>query len=242
MQLAAEHQRLSEQVKPFALINDAYAMAKAEVEQTVEQEIQIAIQHSALVEKQRQLQEIIAVLQEELKKKEDARKQLGQIKGMHDWLDSHFIPLMAVIERHVMAAVQQEFNGLFQQWFSMLVEDEIMGARLDEAFTPIITQNGYDTEVENLSGGERTACALAYRLALNKVVNDLISGIKTKNLLILDEPTDGFSAEQLDKMRDVLDQLPLKQIILVSHELKIESFVQSVVRVQKDEHISRILR
>ena len=45
--------------------------------------------------------------------------------------------------------------------------------------------------------------------------------IKTRDLLILDEPTDGFLEQQLDRMRDLLDELDAKQIILVSHEDKI---------------------
>ena len=65
--------------------------------------------------------------------------------------------------------------------------------------------------------------------------------IKTKDLIILDEPTDGFSAEQLDRVRDVLDQIGVKQTIIVSHESKIESFVDSVVRINKSEHVSEII-
>ena len=57
---------------------------------------------------------------------------------------------------------------------------------------------------------------------------------------MLDEPTDGFSTEQLDKIRDVLSQLNMKQVIIVSHEDKIESFVDNVIRVKKEEHISQI--
>ena len=53
-------------------------------------------------------------------------------------------------------------------------------------------------------------------------------------VLILDEPTDGFSSEQLDKVRDVLDKLNLRQTIIVSHESKIETFVQNVIRITKE--------
>lgn len=178
-------------------------------------------------------------MQEEIERKERAKKQLEKTQHAHHWLTDYFIPLMGVIEQHVMAKIHHEFNALFQQWFSMLVED-LLSARLDQEFTPIIQQNGYDIDVEHLSGGERTACALAYRLALNKTINSLINNIKTKDLLILDEPTDGFSAEQLDKMRDVLQQLQLKQILLVSHEQKIEGFADKIIRIQKNEHLSTI--
>ena len=93
----------------------------------------------------------------------------------------------------------------------------------------------------NLSGGEKTSISLAYRLALNKVINDCIENIKTKDLLILDEPTDGFSSEQLDTLRDVLDIIKISQIIIVSHEPKIESYVNYVMRVQKIDHKSTIV-
>ncbi|MBI4174550.1 MAG: hypothetical protein HY517_02805, partial [Candidatus Aenigmarchaeota archaeon] len=65
--------------------------------------------------------------------------------------------------------------------------------------------------------------------------------IKTKDLLILDEPTDGFSSEQLDRIRDVIAELALKQIILVSHEPKIDTFVDNVIRVYKEDHVSRVV-
>jgi exonuclease SbcC len=140
-----------------------------------------------------------------------------------------------------MLNVYHEFNELFQRWFDMLIEDESLNVRLDDSFNPVVSQNGYEISVQNLSGGERTSAALAYRLALNKVVNDLMSGIKTRDLIILDEPTDGFSNEQLDRVREVLEQIGVKQVIIVSHESKIESFVDNVIRINKNEHVSGII-
>ena len=66
----------------------------------------------------------------------------------------------------------------------------------------------------------------------------MLSRIKTRDLVILDEPTDGFSDQQLDKMRDVLQQLNVKQLIIVSHEQKIEGFVENVIRFRKEKGIS----
>jgi len=80
---------------------------------------------------------------------------------------------------------------------------------------------------------------LAYRLSLNQVINSLLSKINTKDLVILDEPTDGFSDQQLDKMRDVLYQLNIKQLIIVSHEQKIENFVENVIRFKKENGVSK---
>ncbi len=148
------------------------------------------------------------------------------------------MPVVYFIEKNVMTKLKSEFSKLFAEWFSMLVSDFIQ-VRLDDEFTPIIEQQDYELEYNYLSGGERTAIALAYRLSLNQVINSLLSKIKTRDLVILDEPTEGFSEQQLDKMRDVLQQLDVAQLILVSHEQKIEGFVDNVLRFKKENGVSR---
>ncbi|MEK6757941.1 MAG: SMC family ATPase, partial [Nanoarchaeota archaeon] len=105
---------------------------------------------------------------------------------------------------------------------------------------PVIENQDYEIDYAYLSGGERTAIALAYRLSLNQVINSLLSKIKTRDFVILDEPTDGFSEQQLDKMRDILLQLDVKQLIIVSHEQKIESFVENVIKFKKENGLSMI--
>ncbi len=232
---------LEQTTVPLETIQKKYADARAEADALQEQEKTRSIQHATLAQKCEHLTQHIAQLADELAKKAAARKHLDTIHHTHHWLADAFVPLMDVIEQHVMLTIHREFDALFQQWFSLLIDDTIMTARLDETFTPIIQQNGYDVDIHHLSGGERTACALAYRLALNKTINSLITNMNTKDLLILDEPTDGFSTEQLDRMRDVLEQLELQQIIIVSHEQKLESFADEIIRITKQEHMSTIL-
>jgi len=67
-----------------------------------------------------------------------------------------------------------------------------------------------------------------------------MSKIKTRDLVILDEPTDGFSEQQLDKMRDIFQQLDVRQLIIVSHEQKIEGFVENVIKFKKENGITRV--
>jgi exonuclease SbcC len=92
-----------------------------------------------------------------------------------------------------------------------------------------------------LSGGERTAVALAYRLALNQTINSVLSQIKTGDIVILDEPTEGFSEAQIDKMRDVFSELKVSQLIIVSHEPKIESYVNHIIRIKKEHGASKVV-
>ncbi|MCB9359049.1 SMC family ATPase [Candidatus Woesearchaeota archaeon] len=179
-------------------------------------------------------------IKKEIDDKEAKRRVMAKKKQYIDWIDVSFINIISIIEKNILASLYNEFNALFQEWFDILIEDELITARLDDEFSPIVQQNGYDIEVENMSGGEKTALALAYRLALNKVINDITTEINTKDLLILDEPTDGFSEHQLDKIRDVLDRLAMKQLIIVSHESKIESFVDNIIKISKQDHVSSV--
>ena len=74
------------------------------------------------------------------------------------------------------------------------------------------------------------------------VIRRLYNGTKDmeNNLIILDEPTDGFGKEQLIRLRRVLDELEFAQIIMVSHERELESFVETIYRITKEGGISRI--
>jgi len=175
---------------------------------------------------------------EKLRKTEDIKKQLEKIVGIEGWLSKEFYSVIFQIEKNVMIRLKADFSKLFAEWFYVLVPG-FFNATLDDDFTPIIEQHDYEIDYAYLSGGERTAIALAYRLALNQVINSLVSKIKTRDLVILDEPTDGFSEQQLDKMRDVLQELNVKQLIIVSHEQKIEGFVENVVRLKKEGGISK---
>lgn len=218
-----------------------FADAKLALDRAMKEERDVAITLAALDQRIDSADRQLRVLVDELNEKEFAKLKLDKIKAKNSWLEEQFVPLMSEMERHVLARIQQEFDDTFRDWFGMLIEDSLMTARLDDSFTPIVMQNGFETESVWLSGGEKTACALAYRLALNRTINSLLNTIKTKDILILDEPTDGFSEQQLEKMRDVLDELKLNQIILVSHEQKIESFADHVLRIEKEDHVSRVL-
>jgi len=172
-------------------------------------------------------------LETRILKTQEFQSQLNHLSELESWISKKFIPMISFVESNVLKALKHEFHKIFSEWFSILVGDSL-NVRLTDNFTPIIEQKDYELDYAYLSGGERTAVALAYRLALNQVINSLISELNTKDLVILDEPTDGFSSSQLDKMRTVLEQLNVAQLIIVSHEQKIEGFVENVIKMKKE--------
>ncbi|OYT41257.1 hypothetical protein B6U80_01725 [Candidatus Pacearchaeota archaeon ex4484_26] len=217
-----------------------YNKKREEFEIAREKEKQLEIKKAGMEKLVENFTLQLKVLQEEINKKQKHKQDMLYLKELREWLSSSFSEILLKIEQSVLAALHSQFDSLLKKWFSMLIEEPEIAIRLDADFSPIVEQAGYDTEYSHLSGGERTAVALAYRLALNQVINSLISQIKTKDLLILDEPTEGFSYSQLDKMRDIFQELNLKQLIIISHNPKIEGFVDNIIRVRKEGHVSRI--
>ncbi len=232
---------ISKKLEHYLDAEENYNRIKEKYEEITEQVKLKEISYAEIQKDISSTMRLIKNIDEEIKLKQKLKEKIHFLNSFENWLENFFAYLMENMERHVMSRVYQEFNEFFQQWFYMLIEDENLNVRLDDTYNPIIEQNGYETSLENLSGGERTSCALAYRLALNKVINDVVGDIKTKDIIILDEPTEGFSTEQLDRVRTVLDQLGIRQVIIVSHEDKIESFVEHVIRIYKEEHVSRVM-
>jgi len=177
---------------------------------------------------------------EALARMERAAAKAHQLREREIWLEEFFVPTLESIERHVMTSINREFGHNFQRWFSILVDDGGKDSRLDEDFTPMVDQEGYEQDIDFLSGGERTSVALAYRLALSQMVQKFAEAGPSS--LILDEPTDGFSKEQLGKVREILDEMANPQVIIVSHERELESFADQIYRVVKIGNESKITR
>ncbi len=232
---------LAAKIGSFGDVEAELQQLQSMLDKVMGEKMGLMMQKASLDKEKESVVSMVKMLSDEISKKEAAKKELDVSNNLNYWLEEIFVNLVNVIERHVMMQVHQEFNGLFKEWFVMLMGNETLTAKVDDDFTPVVEADGYEIPVENLSGGEKTSCALAYRLALNMVINNLVSTIRTKDLIILDEPTDGFSSEQLNKLRDVLAQLQLPQIIVVSHEERIESFVQNVLRIVKEQHVSRVV-
>ena len=222
------------------VIEEIYPKLKKELDEIQNNLNKLNIEKNGFDISKKHVGDLIIKLDEEIKNKLIIRDKKEQINKIQFWLTEKFVPMMDAMEKNILYSVHSEFNSLFERWFSVLIENNVLQMCLDEEYSPKIIQNGYDIDYEYLSGGEKTAGALAYRLALNQVINNLNTGIKTKDLLILDEPTDGFSSEQLERLKILMEEIKIPQIIIVSHEAQIESFVDHIIRFEKHNHQTRV--
>jgi len=214
-----------------------YEIKRKNLEEAFSEEKDAEIKSAELKKEIEVFSRQIEELKQRIVKFQKIRLELRYLSELEDWLSQKFVPIVSIIEKNVMLKLQAEFSRIFSEWFAFLVPDNF-NVSLDDNFTPIVEYHDYMIDYAYLSGGERTAIALAYRLALNQVINSILSKIKTRNLVILDEPTDGFSDQQIDKMGEVLQQLNVEQLLIVSHEQKIEGFVDNLIKLKKSGGIS----
>jgi len=173
-----------------------------------------------------------------LEKLKQKRIEMENLDDINEWLNKYFMTTVQLIEDYVLDTVNYKFNELFKEWFELLVEDTSKTVRVDEKFNPIIQQNEFEQTFEWLSGGEKAGIALAYRLALNSLIRQQPTGFRPE-LLMLDEPTDGFSKEQLTKVSNILSDIENKQVIIVSHNQEFVKLDQ-IISITKENDISRI--
>ncbi len=227
-----ELKQKKKEIKELSSSLKEWEQAKKELR---EREEAFSLLEKALERAKAKLEEKDSLLNEKMKRVEKGRsekKRLAELLERIEWLDQKFVPTVENVEEEVLGVINREFDSQFRKWVFALLEGSELDARVDASFAPQITQDGYEQDVNALSGGEKTAVALAYRLALNELTRREYPALK-ENLLILDEPTDGFSKEQLYKMRAVFDSIN-GQVIVVSHERELEAFADKVFRVVKD--------
>jgi exonuclease SbcC len=181
---------------------------------------------------------------EELTKKLDTllnfEKELSRLVLIETFILEKMIPLSSEIEKTLFLSFYIEFSEIFQSIVSSLIEDTSLDVFLRDDFSIVIEQNGYDIDISNLSGGEKSSLAIAYRLALKYIIEKHISHDSMLHVLLLDEPTDGFSNEQISRLGEILQQSEIEQIILVSHDEKIQGIADHSYYVQKKNHTSLI--
>jgi exonuclease SbcC len=148
-------------------------------------------------------------------------------------------------------SIQPRLRGEFIRYLERVVQqflDELSGAeatsvsvRIDEDYTPMVEgERGQERSSLNLSGGERTQLAFAYRLGLGQLIMQWRAGHGLP-MLFLDEPTESLGREDgsIDRLAESLSRLKtVEQIIAVTHSEAFAEKADHVIRLEKRENKS----
>lgn len=162
------------------------------------------------------------------------------------WLDNVLKPAVIEMEAAAFRTRRAELNTLFQEYFEALIPaDQDLSVEIsrepDDAFAPVVYRGDSTATLSSLSGGESAAVALAYRLAVNQLLGYYYEPLKRGNLIILDEPTDNFSKEQIERFKDLIVKLNLSQIIIITHEkTEFENIGENIIEITRGDDGSRV--
>jgi len=151
--------------------------------------------------------------------------------------------------RSIQPKLRSEFVTYLQRTVQQELEELVgpagpaLTVKIDETYTPFVSsEEGYEREVSNLSGGERTLLAFAYRIGLGQLIMQSRTG-HGLYMLLLDEPTESLGREDgsVDRLAEAISRLKaIEQIIAVTHSEAFAEKAEHVIWVEKEAGVSRI--
>ena len=131
-------------------------------------------------------------------------------------------------------AIRQQSKALMESHLRDILEKfnlDFVDVTVDEDYDVVLYSTLGPRRVTSLSGGERVALAIAYRLALARTVAGQIDS------MIMDEPTIHLDEERRRELVNIirygLESTGLAQLIVVTHDQEVEEVADTVIEVRK---------
>ncbi len=181
--------------------------------------------------------ERINLAQEKMERMEKIRKTVEVLGAIRDAYRS--------IQPKLRSEFVKVLRNFVQQVLDCLVSGEtpMLNVVIDETYTPYVkSETGVDREVSNLSGGERTLLAFAYRLGLGQLIMQSKTG-HGLGMLMLDEPTENLGSEDgsIERLAEAISRFKaIEQIIAVTHSEAFAAKADHVITLEKEAGISKI--
>ncbi|MGD6806669.1 MAG: AAA family ATPase [Candidatus Bathyarchaeia archaeon] len=184
-----------------------------------------------------ELKDRINLAQEKLERMEKIRRTTELLSAIRD------------AYRSIQPKLRSEFVKLLRNFVQQILDSLVGGETpmlnvvIDDSYTPYVkSEAGVDREVSNLSGGERTLLAFAYRLGLGQLIMQNRTG-HGLSLLMLDEPTENLGSEDgsIERLADAISRFKaIEQIIAVTHSEAFAAKGDHVVVLEKEAGVSKI--
>lgn len=208
----------------------AHLNAKHEVERLEQRKVDLGTRVDELKER-------LENVQLKIERKENIKKLL------------EIIDRMRVAYRSIQPKLRSEFVTYLQMTVQQVLDSltgdagPALNVKIDKAYSPFVSsEEGYEREVENLSGGERTLLAFAYRIGLGQLIMHSRTG-HGLYMLLLDEPTESLGREDgsVERLADAVSRLKaIEQIIAVTHNESFAEKAEHVIRIQKESGASKV--
>ena len=183
------------------------------------------------------IKERIDLAQQKRERIEKIRRAIEVLGAIRDAYRSIQPKLRSEFVKVLRNFVQQVLDGLVGG------EAPMLNVLIDETYTPYVkSESGVDREVSNLSGGERTLLAFAYRMGLGQLIMQSRTG-HGLSILVLDEPTENLGSEDgsIERLAEAISRFKaIEQIIAVTHSEAFADKAEHVITLEKEAGISKI--
>ena len=137
---------------------------------------------------------------------------------------------------HVTRRLVQQVSLEAARLFAEVMSDYTARLGWSEEYEIILEKDGRDRGFQQLSGGEQMAAALAVRVALLRELSSI-------DVAFFDEPTSNLDGARRDSLADqILAVKGFSQLFVISHDDTFERVTNNVVRVTKENGVSKISR
>jgi exonuclease SbcC len=213
-----------------------------EYEQLSERLRKLVSEEASVKQQLEHLGQLAKLYESDLSQLNSSKRTHEFLVRLRDFFEKVFEPGLEKIELEKLRLIKKEVSQRMREYFAVLMQDEDRSVELKENLQPCLQRrvDGKWVTIQFPSGGERSTMALAYRLALSSVARSR-QGIQM-DFLLLDEPTDGFSDEQLTKFQAVLERMDVPQIVLVTHHKALESMGGTIIQVDYGSNGSVVKR
>lgn len=186
-----------------------------------------------------QLSEEIKYRQAEIEKTEGKLRKYGSIQGALKDLSE----IRSALEKDgIQKFLRKESSEAITGKTRSLVSEfglEIDDIRVDEDFDVEVSVGGSVESLSSLSGGEKTALAIALRLS---VADYILNRVST---FIMDEPTTFLDEDRRGQLKNILqnslrDQSIVPQLIVITHHQELTKAADLVYMVHKKEGASMV--
>ncbi len=186
------------------------------------------------------LKESIAVIQdlrEKIQKAEEFRSE-------YDNVNEYISLLKHIRELYSRGGIQKDLRNISRPAIQKYTKDffkefnfNYSDLTIDEDYDVTVYGPEGESSISMVSGGEKIAIALALRLGITQAMAN-----GELDTILLDEPTVHLDASRRHELINLLKEMSkLPQMIIVTHEAQLENAADNLIKVEKDNGISRVI-
>ncbi len=186
-----------------------------------------------LAEKEKKLIE----LQEQKKKMEKTGAVISVLNRLRDDIRD----IREIVRSRFLMNLRAEFQKTFE---NLRLHENDYSVDVKPDYEPVCytSEGGEEVPIINLSGGEKTSVAMAYRLSLSDIAAQL-GGVQRTEVLLLDEPTLGFDRDDIKEIPTILRNIEtIPQIILVTHVQELKEAADHLYTIEKVKGTSTVIK